>query len=80
MKKAKVFLAAMTVLAVVGGALAFKAKAYSSDIMYTFQGGACSPVNFLTSTPNGQPAGQFYETIVNANQCDLLTDAFVSPE
>jgi hypothetical protein len=44
MKKAKIFLTALTVLAVVGGALAFKAK--TANIFYT-----CDPAIGLCTIP-----------------------------
>ncbi len=38
MKKVKIMLTAITVLAVVGGALAFKAKSYSAACVYSLNG------------------------------------------
>ena len=53
MKKIKIMLTAITVLAVVGGALAFKAKKIDGVCLYTSsQSGACafSHENFTTTT------------------------------
>ena len=55
MKKAKVILTAITVFAVVGGALAFKAKNFGSDIFCTNSSTASCNVkkaNFTITTTN----------------------------
>jgi hypothetical protein len=52
MKKVKIMLTAVTVLAVVGGALAFKAKTFQGNRFYTLSSnGQCtSPVDILYTT------------------------------
>lgn len=54
MKKAKIMLTAITVLAVVGGALAFKANTYATDKLYYIDtNGACLSSTSITSTVVG---------------------------
>lgn len=48
MKKAKIMLIAICVLAVVGGALAFKAKQLANVYCLTPATGACEKVNYTT--------------------------------
>jgi hypothetical protein len=51
MKKAKIMLTAITVLAVVGGALAFKAR-NNSTTLYTTNGGSDCNIQLVTFTTN----------------------------
>lgn len=67
MKRVKVMLTAIAVLAVVGGAVAFKAKTYG-QVKYctsTSGGGSC-PNSLNTSTTIGtQNATQYYYNLTN---------------
>jgi len=70
MKKAKVMLTAITVLAVVGGALAFKAK-IANTTLFTHQSGTlCNgpSARFLTTTIDGGGT-QFSASTTDGGTC-----------
>ena len=66
MKRAKIMLTAIAVLAVVGGALAFKAKTFDHASIYCKNGNACNIVQFTftkptpVTTPSNDPCAQTY--------------------
>jgi hypothetical protein len=75
MKKAKIFLSAFAVLALVAGALAFNANKYTGTVF-------CTSAEFKTAGTTGCPAipnstykttgsGSFC-TITNGNPCDVV--------
>lgn len=55
MKRAKIMLTAICVLAVVGGALAFKVKSQANVFCLTPSTGACDKIAFTTIKPNVNP-------------------------
>jgi hypothetical protein len=76
MKKAKIMLMALTVLAVVGGSLAFKANRFTRHTLYyaTTSTAACNIVTntFLTLSPVSTAIGQqktFYTTTALIAPC-----------
>ncbi len=75
MQKVKIMLSAITVLAVVGGALAFKAKTFGAVYCYrTTQGGAgrCTAgitTSFCVPMANTPARTYFYTTTTNATAC-----------
>ena len=78
MKKAKIFVSAFAVLALVGGTLAFSAKKYSGTVYCTSATGqtagqAGCPA-FSPSTYNTGGTGSFC-TITNGNACDVTAGA-----
>jgi hypothetical protein len=83
MKKVKVMLASIAVLAVIGGAVAFKAKNMSGGSLYTFPGNqtpgtgnACATENDNVTTTTTQPTGGslVYYTVSSAPApCFTLT-------
>ena len=73
MKKAKMMLFAITVLAIVSGTYAFKAHLYGGRLYYTtnpLHTNCNLPVDNLTLNPNGNVfAGKAYYTIVFGAPC-----------
>lgn len=73
MKKAKVLLTALTVFAVVGGALAFKANTMNGNLSCTtIQGAACDATYTVTQAPFGT-IGYCTLKTANANLCKTIT-------
>jgi hypothetical protein len=72
MKKVKIFLSTITILAAVGGALAFKAKTYSESycIRKSSQAGACT-AGLITSfqAPGPVSPTYFYTITSNTSAC-----------
>jgi hypothetical protein len=56
MKKVKIMLMSLLVLAVVGGALAFKAKKSSQCVFSTSSGSICTFITAITTTSNAGTA------------------------
>ena len=80
MKKAKIMLAAVAVLGIVGGTLAFKANKFSTQGLYTGALGTtvCTYELGITITPNLPGATVVYTTEPNAQvghtaHCSLTT-------
>lgn len=75
MNKIKILLSAITVLAAVGGALAFKAKTYSESycIRKSSLAGACT-AGVLSSfqAPGGVTPTYFYTLTSNINACKTV--------
>ncbi|WP_217602354.1 hypothetical protein [Chitinophaga sp. GbtcB8] len=75
MKRVKIILSAITVLAAVGGALAFKAKTFGVDYCYkTIAGGtgrctASIQTSFDISNANTPALTYFYTTTTNLAAC-----------
>ena len=68
MKKVKLMVSALAIVAVIGGALAFKAKTLPSVKLYTSLDGTCvkdQPANNFVTDPAGTPFTQ--ATITDAN-------------
>jgi hypothetical protein len=77
MKKAKIMLSAIAVLAIVGGTLAFKASSFAPTKLYT-----CTTVNAQPSTCSVFDAG-FSTTVLNGGAeftQATVTNAFDSPD
>lgn len=68
MKKAKIMFTAIAVLAVVGGALAFKAQKFSSHIVYTTNAAGQPGINPLPSYTFDQVGNQTTETFATLVQ------------
>jgi hypothetical protein len=69
MKKAKLMLTSIAILAVVGGALAFKAKsAYTSKFCTSTTSGTC-PGAFAAGQAGGTGTQYYYVVTNNANNC-----------
>jgi hypothetical protein len=83
MKKVKGMLAGIAVLAVVGGAFAFKAKStYNSQVFYTFTTAhttSCAALaqNFTTTTGAGALTEVYYTIALTSAPC-ITTAAFLS--
>jgi len=86
MKKAKMILTAMTVLAVVGAGLAFKAKSYTTPNVFFSDpnSGHCTvPVDFRTTDPADPSAFQIignYTTVSTQATCPLTTLTVVNDQ
>jgi hypothetical protein len=65
MKKIKIMLTAVTVLAVVGGALAFKAQKFSGTFVYQMKDATCPFLAQYTENPNGAELQDVYTTNIN---------------
>lgn len=76
MKKVKIMLTAITVFAVVGGALAFKTKSATLYCSTTQASSGCpNSVEFENSTYTESASGQSFCTIDVAGTCDVpVTD------
>ena len=75
MKKVKIMLTAVTVLAVVGGALAFKAQKFSNFCVYTADApGACAATSINSITTPSEDAQSFVTTRLKngLGQCPAL--------
>jgi len=74
MKKAKMMLTAIAIIAVVGGALAFKTQKFTGQTFYHFNGTDCvDPVHLQAiADPNGQLLEHFSTTTV-AGDCETST-------
>lgn len=74
MKKVKVFLTAITVLAVVGGALAFKANKFNTKKIWTStQAGACSNEVLNKVLTTTSTSAKIYVTDAGAGAQCILT-------
>ena len=66
MKKVKVMLAGIAVLAVIGGAFAFKAKTEFGSVVYTStRSSGCNVANVNSTTCTIQVTGVYYTTTIN---------------
>ena len=81
MKKAKIMLTSLAVLAVVGGALAFKAKTFGHQVLFTgdINGGTClTRATIYTTTTDDQQLNVLYTTTtaapVNCQNGFITTD------
>jgi hypothetical protein len=63
MKKAKILLTAVTIFAIAGGVLAFKAHNFTNKAVYTYNGSAC---NFVVLANDGTGHSVSDGTIVTA--------------
>jgi hypothetical protein len=81
MKKGKFILGAVALLAVVGGALAFKATRATDKLYYISQNGLCRSVGFLTPTtttlsvplPPGAIAGWYTNNVCTSTTVRATT-------
>jgi hypothetical protein len=74
MKKVKIMLTAITVFAVVGGALAFKAQKFGTAIFYKTR--ATDPtctIPAFTTLQNRPNLGQFFTTTQQGTPCNVST-------
>jgi len=85
MKKAKIMLSAVTVLAVVGGALAFKAKKFNDVTFYTTSAGTPNNCSFavpilytITSGPGSGVISHIidYTTVLGVAKADCTVTAY----
>ena len=75
MKKAKVILTSIAVLAVVGGALAFKANTKFTEnyCTGTVSGGSCTTQSFGYRVNTGGTASSYYVKLLSGNSCSGQT-------
>lgn len=84
MKKAKIMLSAIAVIAVIGGAVAFKAKSFTNpNVFYrnTINGHCNAPVNLKTvpvGTPLSFTTSGDYTTLAIDATCPLTTITVIS--